>query len=148
MAALKQAAHRVALVACVKSKRKTAHRAADLYQSALFLGLSRYAKANADSWYILSAQHHLLDPSAVIEPYEKSLNSMKAYERVEWGRHVQRQLEQVLQPGVEVILLAGARYREHIEPFLVERGLKVSVPLRGLGIGRQLAWLRKELARR
>lgn len=41
-----------------------------------------------------------------------------------------------------MILLAGLRYREEIEPFLRKRGFAVSVPLEGLKIGEQLRYLK------
>ena len=39
---------RVALVSCVKTKRTSASRAEDLYQSNLFLLMRKYAEENAD----------------------------------------------------------------------------------------------------
>ncbi len=129
---------RVALVSCVKSKRTTATPAKDLYISALFHGLRRYAEVNADAWYILSAEHGLLNPEQIVEPYEKTLNKMGSRQRVEWAEEVQRRLLRVLPEGAEVIVLAGQRYREHLVSFLRDRGFSVSIPLEGLSFGRQL----------
>jgi uncharacterized protein DUF6884 len=129
---------RVALVSCVKSKRTTAAPAKDLYISALFQGLRRYAEVNADAWYILSAEHGLLNPEQIVEPYEKTLNKMGYRQRLEWAEEVQRRLLQVLPEGTEVLVLAGQRYREHLVPFLRDRGFSVSIPLEGLSFGRQL----------
>jgi hypothetical protein len=47
----------------------------------------------------------------------------------------------VLRPRDRVVILAGIAYREFLEPSLRSRGYVVEVPMRGLGIGRQLAWL-------
>ena len=129
---------RVALVSCVKSKRTTAAPAKDLYISALFQGLRRYAEVNADAWYILSAEHGLLNPEQIVEPYEKTLNKMGSRQRLEWAEEVQRRLLRVLPEGAEVIVLAGQRYREHLLPVLRDRGFSVSIPLEGLSFGRQL----------
>ena len=129
---------RVALVSCVKSKRTTAAPAKDLYVSALFQGLRRYAEVNADAWYILSAEHGLLNPVQIVEPYEKALNKMGSRQRLEWAEEVQRRLLRVLPEGAEVIILAGQRYREHLVSFLRDRGFSVSIPLEGLSFGRQL----------
>jgi hypothetical protein len=41
--------------------------------------------------------------------------------------------------------LAGQRYREFLEASLRSRGLVVSIPMEGLGIGKQLSWLNREL---
>lgn len=129
---------RVALVSCVKSKRTTAAPAKDLYISALFQGLRRYAEVKADAWYILSAEHGLLNPEQIVEPYEKTLNQMGSRQRLEWAEEVQRRLLRVLPEGAEVIVLAGQRYREHLVPVLRDRGFSVSIPLEGLSFGRQL----------
>lgn len=136
---------RVALVSCVKSKQARAAPACDLYTSQLFRYLRGYAKANADCWYILSAEHGLLRPEQVIAPYERTLNKMGKVERLAWAERVQRQLLDVLPSGAEVIVLAGERYRSDLVPFLTAHGYNVSVPLEGLPLGRQLQRL-KELA--
>jgi cytoplasmic iron level regulating protein YaaA (DUF328/UPF0246 family) len=133
---------RVALVSCVKKKRASAAPASELYQSALFRGLRRYAELHADTWYVLSAEHGLLRPTEVIEPYERTLNKMKKADRIAWAERVQKQLLEVLPAGAEVIVLAGARYREDIEPFLRQRGFLVTVPLEGLRVGQQLQRLK------
>lgn len=136
---------RIALVSCVKSKRASASPARDLYTSSLFRALRGYAEANADSWYILSAEHGLVHPGKVLEPYERTLNRMPKAERDAWAERVRRQLLEVLPRDAEITLLAGARYREGLEDFLRERGYSVAVPLEGLRFGKQLQRL-KELA--
>jgi hypothetical protein len=134
--------NRVALVSCVKSKRSSPAPAADLYTSALFRGLREYAEANADAWYILSAEHGLLRPDQVIAPYERTLNTMRKADRLAWAARVQRQLLEVLPSRAEVVVLAGERYREELVPFLREHGHAVNVPLEGLSFGRQLQRLK------
>jgi len=133
---------RIALVSCVKQKRTSAAPARDLYVSELFRGLRRYAEARAGAWYILSAEHGLLRLDQVVAPYERTLNTMRKPERLAWAAQVQRQLLDVLPPSAEVILLAGARYRENIEPFLRGKGYEVSVPLQGMALGKQLQYLK------
>jgi hypothetical protein len=135
--------HRIALVSCVKRKAPVATPARDLYTSDLFRKMRRYAEANADSWYILSAEHGLLHPDQVVDPYEKTLNKMRVADRMAWADRVQKQLFEILPAGSQVIILAGERYRENLVPFLRERGHKVSIPLEGLSFGRQLQRLRE-----
>jgi hypothetical protein len=136
---------RIALVSCVKSKQPSPAPAKDLYTSTLFRGTRAFAEANADAWYILSAEHGLLHPDQVVAPYERTLNKMGKAARQEWAERVQGQLAAVLPPRAEVIVLAGERYREGLVPFLENRGYQVSIPLEGLPFGRQLQRL-KELA--
>src|SRR5262245_25038878 len=128
-------ATRIALVSCVKEKRRSAAPARDLYLSQLFRGLRRYAENHADEWYVLSAEHGVLRPDQVVEPYERTLNNMPKRERIAWAEKVKNQLLEILPAGAEIIVLAGLRYREDIEPFLRNRGFSVSVPLEGLKIG-------------
>jgi hypothetical protein len=129
----------------VKKKQGSAAPARDLYLSQLFRGLRRYAECHADVWYILSAEHGLLRPDQVVEPYERTLNTMPKRDRTAWAERVRQQLLEVLPTNAEVTLLAGLRYREGIETFLRERGFNVSVPLQGLKIGEQLKRLKLEV---
>ena len=134
---------RVALVSCVRAKRPSPAPARDLYTSPLFRGLRAFAEANADIWYILSAEYGLLEPEQVVPPYEKTLNGMTRPDRTAWAQRVQQQLLRALPADAEIIFLAGTRYREELEPFLRARGFEVSVPFRGLGIGKQLQRLKE-----
>jgi uncharacterized HhH-GPD family protein len=130
-------------VSCVKQKRGAAAPARDLYVSELFRGSRRYAETHADTWYILSAEYGVVRPDQVIEPYERTLNTMPRRDRLAWAEKVEQQLLGLLPAGAEVILLAGQRYREDIEPFLRKNGHSVSVPLQGLQIGKQLQRLKQ-----
>lgn len=136
---------RVALVSCVKTKRAYASPAQDLYTSTLFKGMRRYAELNADVWFILSAEHGVLQPNQVIEPYERTLNSMSVKDRLVWAERVKQQLLPLLQPNEQVIVLAGERYREYLLPFLRGSGFSVTVPMEGLKFGPQLRWLKEQL---
>ncbi len=141
-------ASRVALVSCVKQKCGAAAPARDLYVSQLFRGLRRYAETHADIRYILSAEYGVLRPDQVVDPYERTLNTMPKRDRLAWAEKVEQQLLGLLPAGAEVILLAGQRYREDIEPFLRKSGYSVSVPLQGLQIGKQLQRLKQVSKRR
>lgn len=133
----------IALVSCVAQKLDRPAPARDLYTSPLFVGLRRYAETRADAWFILSAKYGLVDPNEVIAPYELTLNTQGTQARRAWAARVREALAPKLPPGCAVILLAGQRYREFIEPWLRERGHPVSIPLEGLPIGRQLQWLKQ-----
>jgi hypothetical protein len=76
---------RVALVSCVKSKQNQPAPAKDLYTSPLFRNLRKYAEDNTDRWYILSAEHGLVDPDQILAPYEKTLNNARKDERLAWA---------------------------------------------------------------
>jgi hypothetical protein len=134
---------RVALVSCVKSKLDRPAPARDLYTSALFRALRGYAETHADAWFILSAEHGLIEPNEVLAPYERTLNSMGKAQRQEWASRVTAELASRLPAGAEIIILGGERYRESLIPFLRDRGHRVAIPLEGLPLGRQLQRLKE-----
>lgn len=137
----------VYLVACTKTKARDPCAAKDLYTSPWFRKARRYVEARSGCWFILSAEHGLLDPETVIGPYDTTLKQMDRSQRVSWARRVHNQLlARRLLPGflAKIVILAGRDYREHLEHWLTLSGRDargVEVPLRGLGLGRQLAWL-------
>ncbi len=137
----------VALVACVKTKLPHASAAQDLYTSSLFRFARQYAELVADRWFILSAKHGVLEPTEVIEPYEQTLKTMRKAERERWSHRVREQLSERLTTSSSVIFLAGQRYCEGIADALKEQGHTVEVPMLGLGLGIQMRWLKREIAR-
>jgi len=70
-----------------------------------------------------------------------ALNTMSAPERRSWAEQVQKQMNATLPDADEVVVLAGNRYRENLMSYLRKRFPKVTVPMDGLTIGRQLNWL-------
>src|SRR5512133_3761902 len=78
----------VILLGCVKRKRATRPPARDLYISPLWRARRRYADASGLPWLILSAQHGLVDPDEVLEPYDLALTQLPAAARREWGMDV------------------------------------------------------------
>jgi hypothetical protein len=127
---------RIALVACCGQKLGRAAPAGELYTSPLFRKAAAYARTFA-GWYILSAKYGLVRPDALIEPYDCTLMNMSVADRLAWGRRVADQMAREGIAGASFVALAGAKYTEP----LVQAGVSLETPLKGLGIGRQLAWL-------
>ena len=136
---------RIGLIACVGKKHAKATQARDLYDSPLFAKTRAFVERHCDAWFILSAKYGLVQPTDVIDPYEETLNTKSRRERDEWADAVWESLRQRLRPGDQVTLLAGERYRERLVPLIEQYGCLVDVPMRGLGIGRQLQWLSRQL---
>lgn len=134
-------ANKVFLVACVAGKRPEPVPAAELYTSTWFTKARGLIEATGATWFILSAEHGLLSPETVIGPYERTLNLMSASDRRAWAEKVQREMAIQLPNAEEVVIFAGKRYREHLMPWLREHFSRVSVPMEGLPIGRQLSWM-------
>ena len=116
-----------------------------LYASDWFRKASSYANREADEWYILSAKHGLTSPDMVIRPYDETLKTMSAAARRDWATTVMEALMQRLDPGDTVIILAGQDYRGGLIEPLRRMGCTVLVPMEGLRIGEQLAWLKSQL---
>ncbi len=123
----------IVLVACCGKKLDRPAPAKDLYCSDLFIKSRRYAEQHGDRWLVLSAKHGVVDPDAVIEPYDETLNYMSASERRAWAAKVAQQLSSCRNDKLTV--LAGEAYCGWVEGFNVER------PMQGLGIGQQLKYL-------
>jgi hypothetical protein len=132
----------VVLVGCVKSKLPFAAPARDLYTSSLFRKSRAYAEATGAEWYILSAEHGLLAPTTVIEPYELRLSRTSGAYRREWGAQVVQQLtaERGSLGAQRIEIHAGEAYAGAIRSLLRSAGALVVEPLNGLTMGRRLAW--------
>jgi hypothetical protein len=128
---------KIVLVACCGQKMKVTCAAKDMYISDLFKKSRRWAETFGDFWFILSAKHGLLEPGAIISPYNEVLAGQKRREI--WDNTVARAMEPFR--SQEIIVLAGEAYCGWT------RGFNVSRPLEGLRIGQQLAWLNKECER-
>jgi hypothetical protein len=138
----------VHLVSCVSRKRSGRHPAEDLYDSAWFRKARGYVEGVGGPWFVLSAKHGLVRPDETIEPYDETLSRMSALERRRWAATVMEELADHLNQGDRVVLLAGAKYRQHLVGPLQELGAKVDVPMEGLGIGEQLQWLDRHTRKR
>ena len=130
----------IVFIACVGTKLNNPAPAEELYISPLFKKALAYARTlQADRIYILSALYGLVPLTQVIAPYNKTLLKMSRGQREQWAQLVfdQLALEGVHPYQCTATFLAGVRYREQLAPLFQS----ASVPMRGLGIGKQLAWL-------
>lgn len=129
------------LVSCAADKLDRPAPAKDLYTSDLFVKTRRFVEIQDKRWFILSAKHGLVDPNEEIAPYEKTLKEMGKAARRDWAAAVLNALEPHLEGVRAVVFLAGERYREFVAPALSDRGIEVQVPMQGMRIGKQFAWL-------
>lgn len=129
----------IVLVACCGSKLDRPAKTKDIYQSQLFKKSKLWAEQNSDEWFILSAKHGLLHPENMIKPYDKTLNDLSLYERKRWDDSIRSKLRPW--KNDRIIVLAGNNYCSWID-----EGFDVQRPMAGMGIGQQLAWLKKNTA--
>lgn len=132
---------KIVLISCVSQKLPHQAKARDLYISTLFKLNLKYANSiNPDEIYVLSAKHGLLELEREIEPYEQTLNNMRANEVRAWANNVLQQLQSIASlEEAEFIFLAGDKYRKYLLPHIKN----AAVPLEGLRIGEQLQHLKE-----
>lgn len=133
------------LISCVSQKLDIRAPAASLYTSPLFRFNMAYARRlRPDRIFILSAKYGVLEPGDMVEPYEQTLSTMSATHRRAWAAGVLHSLNMRTDLTRDAfIILAGARYREHLMAHLVH----ARVPMEGMAIGRQLQFLKSSLGR-
>lgn len=132
----------IALISCVKSKSDKNCTAKDMYISDLFKKMYVYAKVRAKKVFILSAKYGLLKEDDIISPYQKTLKDMSIKERKVWSYNVIMSLKKECDlSNDKFLILAGTKYRE----FICKKIKNYDVPLKGLGIGKQLEYLKKNI---
>lgn len=140
------AEHRVGLVGCVKSKRTSPAPARDLYVSALFRGQRAFVEKSCDEWFVLSAEHGLVDPDSVLAPYEKTLKDASTRERRDWSNRVLASIDSRF-PDLHPIVFemhAGVAYLGFgLVEGILARGGQVENPVEGLSLGRRLSFYKK-----
>jgi len=132
---------KIVLISCVSKKQEQKSKARDLYTSPLFRYNLKYARSlHPHKIFILSAKYGLIDLDEEIEPYNLTLNKMSSDDIRSWSEKILESLKKVsnIQED-EFIFLAGERYRRYLIPFLKN----YKVPLMGLGIGKQLKFLKE-----
>ncbi|MFC9419939.1 DUF6884 domain-containing protein, partial [Bacillus mobilis] len=116
------------------------------YVCSLFKRASAFAEQTCDRWYILSAKHGLVHPDTVLEPYDMRLGASRRTSPPipAWCERVQEQLaaELIGLEDVTLTVLAGEQYRYAV----YGSQWRYEVPMKGMGIGRQLGWLTQQLA--
>lgn len=130
------------LISCVKTKLSAAAAAKDLYVSAYFRKMRRYAEESSKPWFILSAEHGLVSPDDWLVPYERYLPDTPASYRAAWAERVVSSLRGRLGvlEGRRIQIHAGAAYVDPLRPLLERAGCDVDDPLAGLSMGRRLSW--------
>jgi hypothetical protein len=126
----------------VKSKKDRPAPAKDLYTSALFRRQRAYAEAAGVPWFILSAEHGLVQPDEWLAPYERYLpDTTPAYQQA-WGRFVAERLELLLGSldGRRVEVHASGDYVRAIRGPLEAKRAELLTPLEGLAQGERLRW--------
>jgi len=134
----------IVLISCVSKKLAYKAQAKELYISPLFKLNLQYAQRLAPSKiFILSAKYGLVNLDDEIESYNVTLNNMPAKERKIWAKKVLVQLSRYCNLRQDhFIFLAGEKYRQYLLPQLTS----YEIPMQGLPIGKQLQYLKRQIA--
>ena len=136
---------RVALISCGEKKLPYPAPARDLYTGPLFRSARAFVDAAVDAgryhrWFIISAEHYLLDPGEVIAPYDMTMAQRDADRTRQWAIHVDSDLRcdqgygLWLEHGgkLEVDVYAGQAY---VEPLMAWSRLNLFDMHKGLQLG-------------
>ena len=131
----------IALVSCGASKRPEPAPAWSLYTGSLFVAARRDVEARELPYWIVSAEHGLLDPRRVVAPYDRRITSLSPVERIGLGRRVVADLTRIQRlDGVRVELHAGHDYADVLVLPLRNAGADVELVADGLELGARLAY--------
>jgi len=154
--------NRLMLIGCSKSKNDVGYNSMtggrvvpeQLYCSQLFNKRVDYAELNGLRWAVLSAKYGVWFPTIGLKPYDMTFADLNQAEIAAW--HIgcasrlieelwepfnEKQADEPMKPGEFTIEIhAGADYCHPLSEILQSVGIKVELPLKGLGIGEQLAW--------
>jgi len=161
------AMNRLMLIGCTKNKHDVGYNPAtggrvvpeQLYKSALFSKRLDYAEERGLRWAVLSAKYGVWFPNIALKPYDKTFAEMHAAEIAAWHVGVaMRLIEELWEPfnlkesndslkpcELTIEIHAGSDYCHPLTEILEAIGVKVELPLKGLGIGEQLAWYGKQV---
>ena len=138
---------KIVLLSCTKSKLSEPSEAQDLYSaSPMFRKTLEYGKSlKPDKMFILSALHHLVPLTKVLEPYDKTLKDMPADEKQKWGEEV---IKQMKEQGIDLqhdkfVFLTGNEYFKPFKQFIPASNIEL--PMAGKRMGERLKWLNSQI---
>jgi hypothetical protein len=138
---------KIVLLSCTKSKLDHKAQAQELYSaSPMFKKTLEYGKSlNPDKMYILSAKHHLVPLTKMLEPYDKTLKEMSKEQKEQWANETLRQMKSY---GLnldkdEFIFLAGSEYITPLKPYINN----TQAPMEGKRLGERLKWLNDQISK-
>ncbi|HEU5139314.1 MAG TPA: hypothetical protein VFT51_05025 [Bacillales bacterium] len=136
----------VGLLATARKKQSHPAPVIEFYTSPLFRKSVKYALQSYKRFYFYNAKDGLLLPEQIMEPYNVSIKTFSLEEKKRWAESVVDDLKSYEAPdNVTVYLHGGFVYRKFLQPELKRYGFHYEVPLKGMGIGKQLAWYDRNL---
>lgn len=143
---------KIGLVGCGSKKKDEASPAAYLYDSKYFELKRKWADQHCDIWFILSAEHGVIQPHKIIYPYNTNI---KDVDTEEWGNEVIYSIatfgstKRYVEKGWEneVVFLAGQDYIEPVKDYFEAGPWRTNYLFEDTsGIGEQIKLLKEEVS--
>jgi hypothetical protein len=131
----------VYLISCTRTKRSVPGPARDLYRSRWFQKAVAVAERQARAWYIVSAEHGLVEPERILAPYDQNLTDLSEPDIRHWATRIAETLAQRTQSGDEVVILGENSYSAPLRSPLEAAGLRVKEPFRYRNKEERASWL-------
>lgn len=131
------------LIGCGGKKRRERSMARDLYTSGYFKLKVAFATSLRKPWAVLSAKHGILMPERKVHPYDLSLGDLDEAGVRRWAEDVAEQFLEWQLGATRIAIVAGDRYFSALIEPLDFIGVEIMNPCKGLGIGKQMAWLKR-----
>jgi hypothetical protein len=133
----------VVVISCGRNKKQTKDKVSELYTSQRFRLSRHLAERLGLQYFVVSAKHGLLEPTATIEPYDVSLETLSGEQRVAWAKDVLNRLLSASKKTVHVISLADDEYAAPLRDLFNEKKIPVTQPLEGFSKEARLALLKE-----
>lgn len=130
------------LIGCGAEKGTERCQAQQLYTSQFFAAKRAFANSIGIRWAILSAKYGILHADRVIPPYNKRVDELTMWQKRQWAIRTAAQLLDWDRFVSQIAIVAGDAYMHPLTEILAAIGVEVVNPCQGLGIGKQIAWLR------
>ncbi len=138
---------KIVLLSCTKSKLDKPSQAQDLYSaSPMFKKTLEYGKSlKPDKMFILSAKHHLVPMTKVLEPYDKTLKEMPKDDKKAWAEETIKQMKsnKLNLENDQFIFLTGGEYMKPFKEYITN----IETPMEGKRMGERLQWLNSQISK-
>lgn len=133
--------HTVAIIPCTNQKSDRPGPAREVWVGNHFQLILAHAEMFYDTVYIMSYKYGLIEPDALIEPYDIDLRTANAGTRLRWWAKMKGDIADVSSESpLLVALYTGAVERDRIITEFVRNGVEqVITPFEGLKVGDRMS---------
>ena len=111
----------------------------------MFRKTLEYGKSlKPDKMFILSAKHHLVPMTKVLEPYDKTFKEMPKDDKKAWAEETIKQMKsnKLNLENDQFIFLTGGEYMKPFKEYIAN----IETPMEGKRMGERLQWLNSQIS--